>query len=208
MPIARRPTPPPQAIKQTLSVMDSLNAWTADEDDEAVDKKSIKVPLGYTPLAQSDKSAPPEGWRQFFDSESDNFNFGIGIVIIANAIVIGLETDWGRGHFTICEHIFNGIFVLEMLTRISQIGTDYFTTPAYLFDCSLVVTGSLDLLDPSSLWWERQGSQCRLPVLRDATASDSSPSSCSACDPSLPNVRPTVAHGEGAWQSFSGGSAP
>lgn len=125
--------------------MDSLNAWTADEDDEAVDKKSVKVPLGYTPLAQSDKSAPPEGWRQFFDSESDNFNFGIGLVIIANAIVIGLETDWGRGHFTICEHIFNGIFVLEMLTRISQIGTDYFTTPAYLFDCSLVVTGSLDL---------------------------------------------------------------
>lgn len=145
MPIARRPTPPPEAIKQTLSVMDSLNAWTANEDEDADQPKRLKVPLGYTPLAQSDKTAAPTGWRQLFDSESDNFNFGIGMVIIANAIVIGLETDLGRGHFTVCEHVFNTIFVLEMLTRISQIGIEYFTTPSYLFDCSLVVTGTLDL---------------------------------------------------------------
>merc|ERR1719359_1171468 len=118
--------------------MDSLNAWTANEDEDADQPKRLKVPLGYTPLAQSDKTAAPTGWRQLFDSESDNFNFGIGFVIIANAIVIGLETDWGRGRFTVCEHIFNTIFVLEMLTRISQIGIEYFTTPAYLFDCSLV----------------------------------------------------------------------
>merc|ERR1740130_2422020 len=32
-----------------------------------------------------------------------------------------------------------------MMTRIMHIGPDYFTTPAYLFDCSLVVSGSLDL---------------------------------------------------------------
>lgn len=36
-------------------------------------------------------------------------------------------------------------FVLEMFTRISQLGCEYFTTLSYLFDCSLVVTGSLDL---------------------------------------------------------------
>jgi len=128
-----------------LSVMDSLNAWTADDEEDEDKPLRIKVPLGYTPLAQSDKTQPPTGWRQLFDSESDNFNFGIGMVIIANAIVIGLETDMGRSHFTICEHVFNSIFVLEMFTRISQIGVEYFTTPSYLFDCSLVVAGSLDL---------------------------------------------------------------
>jgi len=145
MPIARRPTPPPEAIKQTLTVMDSLNAWTSPEDQDEDKSAKRRVPLGYTPLAQSDKTGPVVGWRQFFDSESDNFNFGIGLVIIANAIVIGLETDYGRDDFKILEHIFNGIFVLEMLTRISQIGTEYFTTVAYMFDCFLVVSGSLDL---------------------------------------------------------------
>lgn len=144
MPMARRPTPPPEAIKQNLSVMDSLNAW-ANPDDEEGEPKIVRVPLGYTPLAQSDKTAPPTGWRQLFDSESDNFNFAIGMVIISNAIVIGLETDYGRGPFTILEHVFNTIFVCEMLTRISQIGFEYFTTPSYLFDCSLVISGTLDL---------------------------------------------------------------
>jgi hypothetical protein len=146
MPIARRPTPPPEAVKQTLTVMDSLNAWTADDVDEDEEgPKKPRVPLGYTPLAQSDKSAAVTGWRQIFDSESDNFNFAIGLVIILNAIVIGLETDYGRSSFTIFEHVFNSIFVCEMLTRIMQIGVDYFTTPAYLFDCSLVLSGTLDL---------------------------------------------------------------
>jgi len=145
MVVSRRPTPPPQAIKQTTNVMDSLNAWTADDDDDQEKPDKKKVPLGYTPLAQSDRTAPTQGWRQFFDSESDNFNFGIGMVIIANAVVIGLETDMGREHFVACEHIFNTVFVCEMLTRIAHIGFDYFTTPSYLFDCSLVVSGTLDL---------------------------------------------------------------
>lgn len=144
MPVARRPTPPPEAIKQAISVMDSLNAWTAKEEDE--EKVAVmKAPLNYTPLAPVDKSAPPVGWQRFFDSESDNFNFGIGVVIIVNAIVIGLETDRGSAEFVVYEHIFCIIFVLEMLTRIAQIGLEYFTSIAYLFDCSLVITGALDL---------------------------------------------------------------
>lgn len=145
MPIARAPTPPPEAIKQQTNVMDSLNAWTANDDEEDKPKKQ-KIPLGYTPLAQSDKQAAPSGWRLYFDSESDNFNFAIGMVIIANAIVIGLETDYGRSTFTMCEHFFNTVFVLEMFTRISQLGpAEYFCDVRYLFDCSLVVTGTLDL---------------------------------------------------------------
>merc|ERR1719310_2082908 len=125
--------------------MDSLNAWTANDDDDEKPKKQ-KIPLGYTPLAQSDKQAAPSGWRLYFDSESDNFNFAIGMVIIANAIVIGLETDYGRSTFTMCEHFFNTVFVLEMFTRISQLGpAEYFCDIRYLFDCTLVVTGTLDL---------------------------------------------------------------
>jgi len=146
MPVARRPTPPPEAIKQTLTVLDSLNAWTSNEDqDEADSPKAKRAPLGYTPLAQGDRSSPVTGWRQLFDSESDNFNFGIGMVIICNAIVIGLETDYGRSHFTILEHVFNSIFVLEMMTRVAHIGIEYFTTPSYIFDFALVLSGTLDL---------------------------------------------------------------
>lgn len=143
MPINRRPTPPPEAIKQTNTVMDSLNAWT-DANDEDEDKGKRKVPLQAIGMGVPDQGVAV-GWRQFFDSESDNFNFAIGLVIIANAVIIGLETDYGRDHFIVAEHIFNSIFVLEMLTRISHIGCEYFTSFKYLFDCSLVVSGSLDL---------------------------------------------------------------
>lgn len=146
MPINRRPTPPPEAIKQPNTVMDSLNAWTdlADDEEDKKDPKKRKVPLGYALVGQPDSGAAT-GWRAFFDSESDNFNFGIGIVIMANAVVIGLETDMGRESFVVFEHLFNAIFVAEMLTRILQIGGEYFMTFKYLFDCSLVVAGSLDL---------------------------------------------------------------
>lgn len=118
----------------------------AEEDEGPKPKR--KLPLGYTPLPQAEidgVTGDVIGWRQIFDSESDNFNMVIGLVIVMNAIVIGLETDLGRTNFVIFEHIFNTCFVIEMLTRVLQIGSEYFTSPAYLFDLTLVVTGSLDL---------------------------------------------------------------
>jgi voltage-gated sodium channel len=142
MPIQRRPTPPPETLKQQLTVLDSLNAWTDPEEpaDAEASKKAKHKPLGATPLR-----GEAEGWRVVFDAESDNFNAFIGFVIVANAIVIGLETDLGHDRFTIAEHIFCSIFFLEMMTRIAQLGIEYFQEPWYLFDFTLVLTASLDL---------------------------------------------------------------
>jgi voltage-gated sodium channel len=138
MPIQRRPTPPPETLKQQLTVLDSLNAWTDPEEEKI--EKSKHLPLGATPL-----KGQAVGWRLLFDAESDNFNAVIGCVIVANAIVIGLETDMGHDKFQVFEHIFCTIFFFEMLTRIAQLGCEYFQDPWYLFDFSLVVTGTLDL---------------------------------------------------------------
>jgi voltage-gated sodium channel len=144
MPIARFPTPPQVVEKTNLTVLESLNAWTSNEDFDEDQKKPRKVPLGYTPLCQNEQG-PTTGWRTFFDSESDSFNAVVGVVIIVNAVIIGCETDMGTANFVIAEHIFNTIFFLEMLIRISQLGLEYFKDPWYLFDCTLVLGGSLDL---------------------------------------------------------------
>jgi hypothetical protein len=66
-------------------------------------------------------------------------------VIIANAIIIGCETDYGGDHFVIAENVFNAIFLVEMLIRVSQLGGDYFKDVWYLFDFTLVCGGVLDL---------------------------------------------------------------
>lgn len=80
------------------------------------------------------------------DVNSDRFNMGIGGVIVANAVVIGFETDLPENAiFTVMEHAFNVIFVCEMFLRLSSMRLRYFSEAWNLFDCTLVVTGSLDL---------------------------------------------------------------
>jgi hypothetical protein len=80
------------------------------------------------------------------DNEAEKFQIFIGIVIVINAIVLGLETDLGEQHFMLCEHMFAVIFTFEMVLRCSQIGIcAYASRPSNLFDALLVTTGDFDL---------------------------------------------------------------
>jgi hypothetical protein len=80
------------------------------------------------------------------DTEGDRFNIGVGVIITINAIVLGLETDWGQEKFLIFEHIFGVFFTSEMLMRISQLGIGgYIRKGSNSFDCLLVCTGDFDL---------------------------------------------------------------
>mmetsp|Transcript_63895 Transcript_63895/g.101288 ORF Transcript_63895/g.101288 Transcript_63895/m.101288 type:complete len:427 (-) Transcript_63895:95-1375(-) len=128
--------------------VETLNAWTDHDDPDGTEKPKIQErhpPLGKLPFIKQ-RRGPVTGWRLFFDSESDNFNIGIGWVIVGNAIVLGLETDFGHAHFELFEHFFLFVFVLEMFARIAQLGLDYFKDPWYIcLDFPLVVSGCLDL---------------------------------------------------------------
>lgn len=148
MVIKRRPTPTTVQLKEQLSVLGSLSAWTDNDEDEKPTKGRKD---GYKALGDEDD---PESTKQgryrtyiapFLDVESNNYNMLIGLVILMNALVIGIETDYGREQFQCFEHLFNACFFIEMLMRVTQLRMDYFYEAWNLFDFSLVITGTLDL---------------------------------------------------------------
>jgi hypothetical protein len=70
----------------------------------------------------------------------------VGVVIMANAVILGLETDLGQEKFIVFEHIFGIFFTGEMTLRISQVGClGYLSKGSNCFDCLLVCTGDFDL---------------------------------------------------------------
>merc|ERR1712025_183296 len=84
--------------------------------------------------------------RMVVDVNSEQFNMGIGLVIMFNALIIGLETDLPPcTFFTVIEHVFNSIFLTEMLLRLADMKLQYFTQAWNVFDSTLVATGTLDL---------------------------------------------------------------
>lgn len=147
MPIARRPTPPTSQIKEHLSLLNSLSAWT----DDGLEDEKKEGEDGYRQLRATQTPAEEEEARTpanaMLDVESDNFNLVIGLVIISNAALIGMETDFGRDNLLaqVLESVFNTVFLLEFLMRLRQLGRNYFKEPWNLFDLSLVIIGSTDL---------------------------------------------------------------
>lgn len=79
----------------------------------------------------------------------DRFNNIIGVVIVLNAIMLGVETEYGDKQFLVLDQVFVFIFFAEMCLRINQDGfTDYIMHFSNLFDCTLVLASIADLVLP------------------------------------------------------------
>lgn len=158
--MARRPSPHPVVQKKQQTLFQSLSAWTDNDDEDEVDDKfgEGKQVVGHKRLSQMNAeyqaidpaSAPrsliPEWAKPYLDVEGTYFSSTIGVVILLNAFVIGLETEFGGGHFLLFEHLFNSIFLVEMILRMRHLGIlGYFQDPWNVFDFSLVSLGALDL---------------------------------------------------------------
>jgi len=90
--------------------------------------------------------------RRMHPASSPTFNLTVGAAVIINAILIGVEVDYGRGDkledrtaFFIADVIFGVGFFVEMLFRQNQLGWDYFLDPWNVFDYVLVVLSCVDL---------------------------------------------------------------
>eukprot|EP00747_Dinoflagellata_sp_TGD_P216788 gnl/TRDRNA2_/TRDRNA2_89280_c0_seq1.p1 gnl/TRDRNA2_/TRDRNA2_89280_c0~~gnl/TRDRNA2_/TRDRNA2_89280_c0_seq1.p1 ORF type:complete len:458 (-),score=64.59 gnl/TRDRNA2_/TRDRNA2_89280_c0_seq1:81-1427(-) len=74
----------------------------------------------------------------YCDAESHNYKSCIGIVIMANAIVIGLETDFGSALLVKVEWFFFVAYSLEFVMRSIQLKAAYWKDPWNVFDAFLV----------------------------------------------------------------------
>lgn len=123
----------------------SSSAHAGGQSSQLVDQvfQELEPPKLSPKTADANKGSP---FGITVDVNSDPFNMGIGMVIVINAVIIGLETDMPPcTFFTVMEHLFNTIFLTEMLLRLSHMKLEYFRVAWNLFDCSLVMTGTLDL---------------------------------------------------------------
>jgi len=78
--------------------------------------------------------------------DSDRFNLAISAVIVANAIVLGLETfprvvESFGSTLILLNEVFYGIFVVELVLRLSSYGRrpqDFFKNPWNVFDFIII----------------------------------------------------------------------
>lgn len=143
MPVARRATPPTSQIREQLSVLNSLSAWTDTGEEEKPKEKG-----GYQRLVGGpEQDSWKEHVKEWLDPEGDHFNMVIGLVIIGNAVTIGFETEYGADSigFSFLENFFNVIFLSEMCLRLRLLRCQYFLEPWNVFDFTLVTIGTLDL---------------------------------------------------------------
>mmetsp|Transcript_91241 Transcript_91241/g.144131 ORF Transcript_91241/g.144131 Transcript_91241/m.144131 type:complete len:538 (-) Transcript_91241:130-1743(-) len=122
----------------------------AEDDPTSLDDPDL---LAEAEHIEESRAAKQKSFRQWiFDSQSNEFHIAVGCVIAVNSIVIGLETDFGAEHFLVSEYVFCIVYICEMTMRLVQeTPCGYFSSLSSWFDCSLVVTGSLDLFVLSHL---------------------------------------------------------
>lgn len=110
---------------------------------------------------------PPQSSEEFYDEilHSVGFNLFISGLIVANAIVIGLETDNQEEElWAIMEFVFLGIFTVELVLRLIVSGPKKFFSynnddfSWNLFDFCVVFAGCLDVISDMSPVRHEKGS--------------------------------------------------
>jgi len=93
-----------------------------------------------------------QGWILWF-LESMPFQACMGLVIVANAMMIGMETDMPNEFpWKSCETVFLGFFVVELLLKLFSIGPHNFLSASgtdfawNVFDLCVVGSGIVDML--------------------------------------------------------------
>jgi len=75
------------------------------------------------------------------------FNLLVGAVVMANAVTIGLEIDYGKQNESLYETInsvFLLVYIIELCLRLLVHGVWIFTDPMIVFDFALVVTAVIE----------------------------------------------------------------
>lgn len=104
-----------------------------------------------------------ERWKERL--KGTGFDLVIGMFILVNAVVMGIELEYGgsvtatamdiemdteewpaaKSAFLVFEHLFAIIFIIELILRVVANGFAYFKQVANLLDCGIVLVSILDL---------------------------------------------------------------
>lgn len=91
---------------------------------------------------------PKVNWREGF-TERTSFQLAIGSVVVMNAIVLGVEADYGSvfvTFFQVCEYSFCLVFTMELLLHFLCEGPrEYFSDAMNWFDFVLVMMSISDV---------------------------------------------------------------
>eukprot|EP00405_Crypthecodinium_cohnii_P039469 CAMPEP_0206545910 /NCGR_PEP_ID=MMETSP0325_2-20121206/12403_1 /ASSEMBLY_ACC=CAM_ASM_000347 /TAXON_ID=2866 /ORGANISM="Crypthecodinium cohnii, Strain Seligo" /LENGTH=622 /DNA_ID=CAMNT_0054044957 /DNA_START=647 /DNA_END=2515 /DNA_ORIENTATION=- len=93
------------------------------------------------------RSGIEKNWQSWFLSQGTMLDLAVGFVVMCNAVVIGLETDYGAERFVLLENTFVVIFLIEALIRIN-----WMTLSGYLADRWCVFDGFLLSMGVLDLW--------------------------------------------------------
>lgn len=116
---------------------------------------------------EAKEAGAPQSPEEFYDEilHSVGFNLFISGLIVANAVVIGMETDNKDDElWSILEFVFLGIFTVELILRLIVSGPKKFfsyTTEDFswnLFDFCVVFAGCLDVMSNMSPVRHEKGS--------------------------------------------------
>jgi voltage-gated sodium channel len=135
--------------------MSSVHSRSAGDDDE--DPNSPKRGKTFEEIEMiwglgSNGSAAHEN---FVDGAK--FNLAVGLVILANAMVIGIETEFCRNNgcqeseliWRTIEYVFCAVWVVEMVLRLRAHGLKYFFDPWNVMDFGLVTLAIADAVLPT-----------------------------------------------------------
>mmetsp|Transcript_10241 Transcript_10241/g.21692 ORF Transcript_10241/g.21692 Transcript_10241/m.21692 type:complete len:560 (-) Transcript_10241:58-1737(-) len=122
-------------------------AASPDQDAQLLDRlkgQDLSVKELQKELARKSRGKDgPVPWTQ-----SNHFTLAVGIIILMNALVMGLEPDFGYDNktlFTVFEHFFATVFVVELLLHFSVGGARlYFSEKSNWLDFLLVVLSVAD----------------------------------------------------------------
>ncbi|CAE7832942.1 CACNA1E [Symbiodinium sp. CCMP2592] len=131
------------SVKRTpLMSADNLGQYRLVPDVECAADKDAAL--------QQKSCCQPDCWEELLHSVG--FNLFISTLIVANAVVIGLETDNVGEVWAVLEIAFLGIFSIELLLRIVVSGPTKFFAYANedfswnLFDFCVVIAGCFDVM--------------------------------------------------------------
>jgi len=135
-------------LKDSAAFDDGDGQGDPEPEPEVDGSKDNSAELPTPILLQEDVATGPLAFI-----ESTRFQSCVGVVILCNAIMIGLETDFKFEAWSVMEASLLVFFITEIVLRVCRNGWAFFGTLGNAFDVLIVMAGMFDMWFMPSFNW-------------------------------------------------------